>query len=175
MSPSGQPSEARVRHADAALVKAVAEGFLTLDEYDARCKEMWHARTEVELQLIIADLPLSSEIADVGWTARRQSSFCFFGTHEVTRYLRSEAQASFIVLFGRAHIIVRLRDRDTSARLRVVTLFSSTSVSSDSETRVESRGASIFGSRRELPSEPSRHRNLLRLEAVTVFGEIVVR
>jgi hypothetical protein len=153
------------------------QGRLTLEEFSDRISTAYLARTTVELEELIRDLPSAEQ--PVGTRHRRPTRlvFCLFGSTEREGHIRVRRRIACLLGFGNIDLDLRQATLEGDV-ITIVALgmFGAIDVYIPEGVEVDLHGFAIMGHKRARGNDPPPHAGtpLVRVFAVSVFAGIDV-
>jgi Domain of unknown function (DUF1707) len=171
-------SDAEREAVAARLRQACVEGRLTLAEFSQRVEAAYAARTGVELEPLLADLPAASAMAAVRRRRARRFVIGIFGGPTLTGRWRAARRIFALCLFAGVDIDLRRAElSDPVVTIYALTLFGGSDVYVPKGVEVDMRGLALFGGNDEWGDEGELHPGapLVRVVFLTLFGGADVR
>ncbi len=159
------------------LNQATSEGRLTLEEFGDRAGAAYEARTQAELDRLVADLPPSGAVAPVPPSRPASSQVVPVGSIKRGGRWRLERDTSIGTVVGSVKLNLRAAEVvGREVNLHVKAVVGSVKVWIPRGVRVEVDGTSILGSRTVAEDGMGDHPHapLLRLHIDTVVGSVKV-
>ena len=191
--PAGPPplriGDAQRRAVDVRLQAAVGDGVLTLAEYDDRARDLWAARTQAELDALVADLPAAADPVPVhagvaaapppgvpGRLGRPKPRWgvAVFGEHTTAGPVAVRQKTNAVSVFGSTTVDLRRTDLPPVVEVQASAVFGQTTVLVPVGARVESNGVSVFGHREERLEPTVSGAPVVRVRGAAVFGSVEV-
>lgn len=162
-------------HTDELLRAALADGVLTLTEYDERAARCWAARTRGELDEVVDDLP--------GVAPPRPAGTPTDGPLRVIAVLSEDAlhapvapgqRVDAVAVMGTAVVDLRREDLPAETTVRAVCVMGEVKVHVPPGTTVHLSGGAVLGERKAKVGPPRAGGPVVHLDARAVMGTVQV-
>ena len=163
------------RAVDDRLLAAVGDGVLTLSEYDERSAALWQARTRVELDHLVADLPDAEPARSpvpAGDASRPRRVVAVMSEDRLSGALVPGQQVRGVAVMGKAVLDLRRDDLPRSVQVQVRTLMGEVEVMVPPGSAVHLSGFSVMGER--TVSVGAGDGPDVHVDAVAVMGTVKV-
>jgi hypothetical protein len=161
---------------DARLRDALADGVLTLSEYDERAGLCWGARTRSELDALLADLPTTAAAPGVppgpAPSARRVRAVLSESSLESPVLPGQPLIASAVM--GTADVDLRREDLPAEVQVRATAVMGEVRVHVPPGTSVVLTGGGVLGERKARLGPPMRGGSVVHVHATAVLGTVKV-
>lgn len=168
------------RAVDDLLLAAVADGVLTLSEYDERSRDLWQARTRGDLEALVADLPSSAPAVPA---PRREPADGPVPPHRVVAVLSEDRFAGELTpgqdvegwaVLGSAVVDLRREDLPDGVQVRVRAVLGDVEVQVPPGAVVSLSGLAVLGDRAVRTGAASAAGPVVHVDAVAVLGTVQV-
>jgi hypothetical protein len=164
------------RAVDACLQAALADGVLTLTEYDERAGQCWAARTRSDLDVLVHDLPGAAPAALPARTAPSEPArvTAVLSDSELSPPLAPGQPVTAAAVLGSATVELRRADLPRHVDVRVTAVLGDVKVRVPPGSTVHLSGTAIMGERKVKTGAPSPDGPVVRVDATAVLGSVVV-
>jgi hypothetical protein len=162
---------------DALLRDALADGVLSLTEYEERAGQCWAARTRSELDAVVRDLPGAR--APVPAVAGAPPG----GPNRITAVMSESELASPVLpgqdveataVLGTAKVDLRREDLPPEVHVRATALLGEVKVHVPPGTTVHLSGSTVMGERKAKLGPPVAGGSVVHVHSTAVLGSVVV-
>lgn len=184
VTPSLRIGDTQRRAVDSRLQAAVGDGILTLTEYDERSRETWGARTQADLDAVVADLPPAAMTAAAGAPAagvpgrlgrpRPRWAVAVLGEHTTTGPVAARQRTHALSVLGRTTVDLRRTDLPAVVHVSATAVLGTTVVLVPVGVRVEANGMSLLGSREEHIAGAIAGAPTVRVRSLGVLGSVEI-
>jgi hypothetical protein len=176
-SPALRASDADRERAATALGEAAAHGRLTLDELTERLDRAYAARTQTELEQLVADLPAATAPAPARAKPTTRIVAVMSGV-EKTRRWRLASKATVVAVMGGVELDLRRAEIESSmVELTCITVMGGIEIVVPEGVEVDLTGFALMGGKslnvRDTPTRPGAP--LIRIAGYAFMGGIEVR
>ncbi|HEX6700113.1 MAG TPA: DUF1707 domain-containing protein [Gaiellaceae bacterium] len=176
-TPAVRASDADRERAATALGEAAAHGRLTLDELTERLDRAYAARTQTELEELVADLPAGTASAPARVKSTTRIVAVMSGV-EKTRRWRLAPKAKVIAVMGGVELDLRRAEIESSeVELTCIAVMGGIEIVVPEGVEVDLTGFAVMGGKslnvRDVPSRPGAP--LIRIAGYAFMGGIEVR
>lgn len=164
---------------DAQLQAAVADGMLTLTEYDERATALWAARTRRDLLPLTADLPaghpaVPSSAAAAALSPPPRRVVAVLSEDRLSAPVAPGQPVRATAVLGEVVVDLRRDDLPVELQVRAVAVLGEVKVRVPPGTTVHLTGGAMLGERRVRVGPTHPGGSVLHLQATTVLGSITV-
>jgi hypothetical protein len=159
------------------LRSASVDGRLTLEELTARAEAAYAAQTRGELARVTRDLPEARATRTPVQRSRSQRMVSVFANVTRSGWWRAEGTISPVTVFGDVELDLRQAGVPAEVEIKAVAPFGDIEIVVPDGVDVELTGVSVFG-RKKVDVRRSASMEwtpVVRVQAVTVFGSVLVR
>jgi len=185
VTPSLRIGDTQRRAVDSRLQAAVGDGILTLTEYDERSRETWGARTQADLDAVVADLPPAAMTASAAGAPaagvpgrlgrpRPRWAVAVLGEHTTTGPVTARQRTHALSVLGRTTVDLRRTDLPAVVHVSATAVLGTTVVLVPVGVRVEAHGMSLLGSREEHIAGAVAGAPTIRVRALGVLGSVEI-
>jgi hypothetical protein len=177
LTPERRVGDRERRAVDDQLMAAVGDGVLTLAEYDERAEMLWRARTRIELDRLVADLPSTprpaAPVVPGGSRPPARRIVAVMSENRLaTPVLPGQDVTGWSVL-GKVVLDLRRDDLPDQVHVRARTLMGEVEVLVPPGTTVHLSSASVMGERK-VEVDDGGTGPVVHLDAVAVMGSVKV-
>ena len=172
------------RAVDDQLMAAVADGMLTLSEYDERAGALWQAKVRTELDALVADLPpVEGELAHEpvpqvarGGPAdlRPRRTIAVMSEDQLHATIAPGQDVVGVAVMGKSVLDLRQQDLPSGTRVRARALMGEVEVLVPEGAAVHLTGMSLMGGRKVQTARTGAG-PVVHVHALAVMGSIIVR
>ncbi len=185
VTPSLRIGDTQRRAVDSRLQAAVGDGILTLTEYDERSRETWGARTQADLDAVVADLPPAAMTASAAGAPaagvpgrlgrpRPRWAVAVLGEHNTIGPVAARQRTHALSVLGRTTVDLRRTDLPAVVHVSATAVLGTTVVLVPVGVRVEANGMSLLGSREEHIAGAVAGAPTIRVRALGVLGSVEI-
>jgi len=178
-SPEARIGDRERQGVDAQLQAAVADGMLTLTEYDERATALWAARTRRDLLPLTADLPaghpaVPSSAAAAALSPPPRRVVAVLSEDRLSAPVAPGQPVRATAVLGEVVVDLRRDDLPVELQVRAVAVLGEVKVRVPPGTTVHLTGGAMLGERRVRVGPAHPGGSVLHLQATTVLGSITV-
>jgi len=163
------------REVDARLQESLADGVLTLTEYDERAAACWSARTRSDLEVLVRDLPGARRPAPDGPSSREpRRVVAVMSESELAVPVVPGQQVQATAVMGTATVDLRRADLPDEVHVRATAVMGEVKVHVPPGTTVHLTGGAVMGERKTRTGPPSATGAVVHVAAVAVMGTVTV-
>lgn len=162
---------------DARLRDALADGVLTLSEYDERAGLCWGARTRKELDALLADLPSAAAAAPAvpaGPPAPTRRVTAVLSESSLETPVLPGQPLTATAVMGTADVDLRREDLPADVRVRATAVMGEVRVHVPPGTSVVLTGGAVMGERKARLGPPVSGGSVVHVHATAVLGTVKV-
>jgi len=178
MAPQVRVGDRERRDVDGLLQEALADGVLTLSEYDERAAQCWAARTRTELDLVVRDRPggrpPQPPATPSGATPAARRVLAVLSESELAVPLAAGQPVEAIAVMGQANVDLRREDLPPEVHVHAVAFMGEVKVRVPPGSSVHLTGGALMGERRTKLGPPVPGGPVVHVSATAVLGSVVV-
>ena len=178
MAPEVRVGDRERRDVDALLQEALADGVLTLTEYDERAAQCWAARTRTELDLVVRDLPGGrppQPLAVPPGTAKdTRRVVAVMSESDLQVPLAAGQPVQAVAVMGTAKVDLRREDLPAEVRINAVAVMGEVKVHVPPGSSVHLTGGALMGERKAKLGPAVPGGPVIHVSATAVMGTVVV-
>lgn len=160
--------------ADERLREALADGVLTLSEYDERAGLCWGARTRTELDALLADLPSTAPAVPAGPAPPTCRVTAVLSESSLESPVLPGQPLTATAVMGTADVDLRREDLPAEVRVRATAVLGEVRVHVPPGTSVVLTGGGVMGERKARLGPPVRGGSVVHVHATAVMGTVKV-